>query len=55
MIGEDGEVGVIALVGKEWRYTCGSTGRVVVSEFHERKELRPIVLLVVAINVEILL
>ena len=55
MIRVDGEVGMVAFVGEEWRNACGSTGSVVVSELRERKELRPIVLLVVAINVEILL
>ena len=51
----DGEVGVIALIGEEGGYACGSTRRVVVGEFRKRKEFRPIVLLVVAVDLKVLL
>ena len=54
-IGVDGEVGVIALIGKEGGYARGSTRCVVVGEFRERKEFRPIVLLVVAVDPKVLL
>ena len=54
-IGVDGEVGVIALIGEEGGYARGSTRRVVVGEFRERKEFRPIVLLVVAVDPKVLL
>jgi hypothetical protein len=54
-IGVDGEVGVIALIGEERRYAGGSTRRVVIGEFREGKEFRPVVLLVVAVNPKVLL
>ena len=54
-IGVDGEVGVIALIGEEGGYTRGSTRHIVVGEFRERKEFWPIVLLVVAVDPEVLL
>ena len=54
-IGVDGEVGVIALIGKEGGYAHGSTRCIVVGEFRKRKEFRPIVLLVVAVDLKVLL
>ena len=54
-IGVYSEVGVIAFIGKEGGYARGGTRRIVVGEFHERKEFRPIVLLVVAVDPEVLL
>ena len=51
----DGEVGVIALIGEEGGYARGSTRCIVVGEFHERKEFRPIVLLIVAVDPKVLL
>ena len=50
----DGEVGVVALVSKEWGDTCGGIGSIVVSELCERQELRPIVLLIIAVNPQVL-
>ena len=46
---------MVAFVGEERRNDCGSTGSIVVSKLCEWEELRSIVLLVVAINAEILL
>ena len=51
----DGEVWVIALIGEEGGYARGSTRRIVVGEFRERKEFRPIALLVVAVDPKVLL
>ena len=42
------DVGVVAFVGKEWGYSSGSTRSIVVGKLSERKELWPVVLLVVA-------
>ena len=38
VIGVDGEVGVIALIGEEGGYTSGSTRCIVIGEFYERME-----------------
>ena len=54
-VGEDGEVRVVTLVGKEWRDTSGCTRSVVVSKLCEREELSPVVLLVVTVDAEVLL
>ena len=54
-IGVDGEIRMISLVGKERGYARGSTGHVVVGEFCKGKELQPVVLLVVAVNLKLLL
>ena len=54
-IGIDGEVRMVALVGEERRYSSGSTRSVVVREFGEREEFCPVVLLIVAVNPEVLL
>jgi len=48
------DIQVISLVGKEWRYSCSSTWSIVVSELQERKKSLPIVLLIVAVNLEVL-
>ena len=48
------DVRVISLVGKEQRYSCSSTWSIVVSELRERKKFLPIVLLVIAVNSEVL-
>ena len=50
----DSEVGVIALVGEEGRDSGGGVGSVVVRELRKRQELRPVVLLVVAVESEVL-
>ena len=52
--GEDGEVGVVTLVGEEGGDTSGFGGSVVVGELGEGKEIVPVVLLVVAVGSEIL-
>ena len=54
-IGVDREIGMISLVGEERGYAHGSTGHVVVGEFCKGKELQPVVLLVVAVNLKVLL
>ena len=55
VLGMDGKAGVIPLVGKEWRDTSGDRGYIVIYKLCQRKEGCPIVLLVVAINMEVLL
>src|SRR6266581_830351 len=51
----DGEVGVVAFVGKEGGDACGSIRSIIVCELHERQELGPIVLLIVRVYLQILL
>jgi hypothetical protein len=51
----DRKVGMIAFVGEEWRNSGGSTQSIVVSELCKRKKISPVVLLIIAINSEILL
>src|SRR6266700_2155759 len=51
----DGEVGVVAFVGKEGGDACGSIQSIIVCELHERQELGPIVLLIVGVYLQILL
>src|ERR1700732_2832420 len=48
------DVGVISLICKEWGDTCGCTQSIIVSKFRDQEKSIPIVLLVVAVNVEIL-
>ena len=50
----DGKAGVIPLIGKEWRDTSGGRGHIVICKLCQRKEGCPIVLLVIAINAEVL-
>jgi len=45
---------MVAFVGKERRDTSGSTQSIVISEFRKREEVSPVVLLVVAIDAEVL-
>jgi hypothetical protein len=45
---------MISLVGEEWRYSRSSTRSIVVSELHEQKKFLPIVLLIIAVNSEVL-
>ncbi len=52
--GVHGDVWMVALVGKEWRHTCGGVRSVVVSEFSKWKEIQPVVLLVVDEDTEVL-
>src|SRR3979490_3031468 len=46
----DGEVWVVAFIGKEGRDSSRSTGSIVVGEFCEGKERSPVVLLIVAVD-----
>ena len=46
----DGDVGVVALVGKEGRDTSGSVQSIVVQELCKGQEFGSVILLVVAIN-----
>ena len=48
------DVQMISLVGEEWRYPRSSTQSIIVSEFLEQKKFFPIVLLIVAVNLEVL-
>ena len=54
MLWVDGEVWVIAFVGVERGDLCGGARGIVVRELAERKELIPVVLLVVAVDPDIL-
>ena len=49
------DVWMVALIGKEWRDTCGSIQSIVVQELCKWQELRPVVLLIVTINPKVLL
>ena len=48
------DVRVISLVSEEWGYSSGSTQGIVVCELREREKLSPVVLLVVAVNPDVL-
>jgi len=54
-VGVDCNVGVVAFVGKEGGDTSSCTRGVIKSELHKWEEFGPIVLLVVAVDSEILL
>ena len=49
------EVQVVSLVSKERGHTGSLTRRIVVGELSQRKQLGPVVLLVVAVGAEVLL
>ena len=55
MFGVNGDVGMVALVGEEWRDTRSIAWGVVVGKLRERQEFGPVVLLIVAVNSEVLL
>ena len=48
------DVWVISLVSEEWGYSGGSTRGIVVCELREREKLSPVVLLLVAVNPDVL-
>ena len=48
------DVRVISLVSKEWGYSGGSTRGIVVCKLRKREKLSPVVLLVVAVNPDVL-
>jgi len=48
------DIGVVTLIGEEWGYSSSSARGVIVCEFGEWKEFGPIVLLIVAIDADIL-
>ena len=50
----NGEVRMITLVGKEGCYSGSSTGRIVVGELSKWKEFIPVVLLIIAIDSDVL-
>jgi len=50
-----GEVRIVAFVRKEGRDAGGGTGSVIIGKFREGKEFGPVVLLVIAIDPNILL
>src|SRR6266571_8428593 len=50
----DGNVRVVALVSEERGHTSSCVQGVIVCELCERQELRPIVLLVIAVNLQVL-
>ena len=55
VFGVNGDVGMVALVGEEWRDTRSIAWGGVVGKLRERQEFGPVVLLVVAVDSEILL
>ena len=50
----EGYVRVVAFVGKKWGYPSRGVWSIVVCELCDRKKVRPIVLLIVAIDSEVL-
>ena len=48
------DVRVISLISEEWGYSGGSTWGIIVCELREREKLSPVVLLVVAVNLDVL-
>src|SRR3981189_292722 len=46
----NGNIRMISFICEERRYTCSSVRCIVVGEFRERKQFRPIVLLIVAVD-----
>ena len=55
VFGVNGDVRMVALVGEEWRDTRSIAWGVVVGKLRERQEFGPVVLLIVAVNSEVLL
>ena len=45
---------MVAFIGKEWRYSSRGIRSVIICKLHDWKEVRPIVLLIVAIDLEVL-
>ena len=54
LLGVDGDVQVVAFVSKEWGHTGSCIQSVIVCELCKRQELGPIVLLVIAVNLQVL-
>ena len=54
MLGVYHDVWVISLVSEEWGYSGGSTWGIVVCELHKQEELSPVVLLIIAVNLNVL-
>src|SRR3981189_3549207 len=50
----NGNIRMISFICEERRYTCSSVRCIVVGEFRERKQFRPIVLLIVAVDADVL-
>jgi hypothetical protein len=48
------DVQVISFVSEEWGYSSGSTWGIVVCELREREKLSPVVLLIIAVNPDVL-
>ena len=48
------DVQVISLVSEEWGYSSGSTRGIIVCELRKQEKLSPVVLLVVAVNPDVL-
>jgi hypothetical protein len=48
------DVRVISLVSEEWGYSGGSTRGIIVCKFCKWEKLSPVVLLVVAVNLDVL-
>ena len=53
-LGMNREVRVVSLVSKEGGHTSSLTRRIVVGKLSQRKQLRPVVLLIVAVGTEVL-
>ena len=53
-LGMDGNVWVVTLVSEEWGHTGSCIWGVIVCELCKRQELGPIVLLVIAVNLQVL-
>lgn len=50
----DSEVWMVSFVGIEGGNTHGCRGSIVVGELHEQKKFRPVILLIIAINADVL-
>ena len=53
-LGVNSKIRVVTFVGKEWRNSGSDVRSIVVCEFCQGKQVRPIILLVIAVHLEIL-
>jgi len=50
----NGYVQMVTLIGKEWRNSCGCTWSIVVGKFGKREKFRPVILLIIAEDSQVL-
>jgi hypothetical protein len=51
----DGDVQMVTFISEEWRDACSSVRSIVIDELCDQKEVSPIVLLIITVDMEILL